>query len=47
MNEVSKVSIVEVKADEQNVSELLSIEELETRLEMVATSSRCTASSAK
>ncbi|MBA5606560.1 hypothetical protein H3H36_14480 [Duganella sp. FT3S] len=47
-NEVSKVEIVEVKADEQAVSELLSIEELETRLEMVAAScSRCCANSSK
>ncbi|MBA5606561.1 hypothetical protein H3H36_14485 [Duganella sp. FT3S] len=44
-NEVAKVEILEVKADEQAVSQALSIEELETRLEMVATScSRCCAS---
>lgn len=41
-----EVSIMEIKSNEQAVSEQLSIEELETRLEMVAASSRCTASEA-
>jgi hypothetical protein len=44
-DEFAEVSVVEIKSDDKAVSELLSIEELETRMEM-AGCSRCCAESA-